>query len=154
MQFKIKLDKFNAFRIDSRINRLQHLGLLLFWIGIAMFCGIVSIFADKLTGAHKTAVAITAVATVIAVINLIILNVRRLHDFNLSWWWVLLIFIPGIGLLWEFLILTIPGSDRVNQYGPIPKEALRVYYVMMVSPLIVFFLTLFASLILDIDIFV
>lgn len=47
-------------------------------------------------------------------------TVRRLHDSDLSGWWVLLGLIPGIG--WIFIIYfgLRPGTASLNRFGPTP----------------------------------
>ena len=46
---------------------------------------------------------------------------KRLHDRNLSGWWVLLGFLPVIGNAWLLLNLgVLRGSDGENRYGPDP----------------------------------
>jgi len=47
--------------------------------------------------------------------------VRRLHDIGKSGWWVLIGFIPLVGLV--LLVFTLMDSQPgPNQYGPNPKE--------------------------------
>lgn len=57
------------------------------------------------------------------------LNVRRLHDRNMSGWFLLLLIVlsavPFIGILvsigWLVLML-LPGTPGPNKYGPDPKD--------------------------------
>ncbi len=46
--------------------------------------------------------------------------VRRLHDRDMSGWWVLLNLIPGIGFIILLVILIAPGTDGPNRFGPDP----------------------------------
>jgi len=46
------------------------------------------------------------------------LTVRRLHDINFNGWWVLLCFIPVIGLVALIVFACIPGTEGENKYGP------------------------------------
>lgn len=49
------------------------------------------------------------------------ISVRRLHDIDKDWVWILVSLIPVIGGIW-FLILTIQeGTRGDNQFGPDPK---------------------------------
>ena len=50
-------------------------------------------------------------------------GVRRLHDINRTGWWLLLVFVPGIG--WIVLIVwAIKRGDKgQNKYGPDPRQA-------------------------------
>lgn len=49
--------------------------------------------------------------------------VRRLHDVGRSGWWILIAFVPLIGLL-VLLVFTLQDSQpHPNEYGPSPKPA-------------------------------
>ena len=48
-------------------------------------------------------------------------GVRRVHDSNKSGWWILISFVPIIGLYIIVLLIT-DGSKGKNQFGPKPKK--------------------------------
>ena len=45
-------------------------------------------------------------------------TVRRLHDIDRSGWWVLIVFIPVIGLLVLIYWMVQPGTEGENRFGP------------------------------------
>ncbi len=45
-------------------------------------------------------------------------SVRRLHDIDRSGWWVLIAFIPIIGLIVLIYWYVQPGTDGENRFGP------------------------------------
>lgn len=47
---------------------------------------------------------------------------RRLNDLNRSGWWLLLFIVPLINLVMTIYLIFFPGSDDINDYGPIPCE--------------------------------
>lgn len=49
-------------------------------------------------------------------------SVRRLHDLDLSGWWVLVSFVPIIGALGLLLWMVQDGTPGANSHGPDPKE--------------------------------
>ena len=51
------------------------------------------------------------------------LSVRRLHDINFSGWWVLVGFIPVIGVVALIVFGCIPGTEGENKYGPVVVDA-------------------------------
>jgi uncharacterized membrane protein YhaH (DUF805 family)/glutaredoxin len=51
------------------------------------------------------------------------LSVLRTHDFNWSGWWVLLSFIPVVGVVFSLLLLFFPGSPGDNDFGEKPESA-------------------------------
>ncbi len=51
------------------------------------------------------------------------LTVRRFHDINFNGWWVLVGFIPFIGVIALIVFACIPGTDGENKYGPVVVDA-------------------------------
>ena len=50
--------------------------------------------------------------------------VKRYHDRDKSGWWILILFIPIIGLIWYIVELGfLPGTPGPNRYGPDPLAA-------------------------------
>lgn len=47
--------------------------------------------------------------------------VRRLHDTGRSGWWMLMIFIPLIGVIVLLVFMVMDGEASDNEYGPDPK---------------------------------
>ena len=52
----------------------------------------------------------------------IALGVRRLHDFNASGWWYLLVLIPLANIALFVFLLLKPGNNGGNRFGGNPKE--------------------------------
>ena len=62
--------------------------------------------------------------SILIIVNLIpvyAVGVRRIHDVNKSGWWVLISFVPIIGL-YIFVLLISDGSKGKNRFGPKPKK--------------------------------
>jgi uncharacterized membrane protein YhaH (DUF805 family) len=51
-------------------------------------------------------------------------SVRRLHDINRSGWWLLISFIPLVGLV-LFVFMLLPSEKMANEYGPNPDTNFR-----------------------------
>lgn len=49
---------------------------------------------------------------------LIILHIKRLHDFGVNGWWSMMTFVPFFGELMILGFCFIPGDDEENEYGP------------------------------------
>ncbi|MBO9710195.1 MAG: DUF805 domain-containing protein [Caulobacter sp.] len=47
---------------------------------------------------------------------------RRLHDTNRSAWWLLIAFIPLIGIVVLLVFYVLPGTVGPNKFGPDPKQ--------------------------------
>jgi len=53
-------------------------------------------------------------------------GILRLHDLNLSGWYLLLTFVPFIGGLFSLYLLFAPGNEDSNDYGYPPREGSRL----------------------------
>jgi len=51
----------------------------------------------------------------------IAVSMRRLHDTGRSGWWLLISFIPLIGVVVLFIFMVLDSHAADNQYGPNPK---------------------------------
>jgi len=49
------------------------------------------------------------------------IRVRRMHDLDKQWTWILITLIPLIGGIWFFVLTVLPGTEGDNQFGPDPK---------------------------------
>jgi uncharacterized membrane protein YhaH (DUF805 family) len=53
----------------------------------------------------------------------VIVQIKRWHDLNKSEWWVLINFIPVIGVLWSLKECGFQkGTQGANRFGPDPLE--------------------------------
>ena len=59
---------------------------------------------------------------VVAIICMIIVSIKRLHDMNRSGWFVLIAIIPIIGLIAVIWMGVVKGIDGDNQYGKDPLK--------------------------------
>lgn len=64
-----------------------------------------------LSGIYGLAVLIPSIAV----------SVRRLHDIGRTGWWMLLSFIPVIGLIVLLVFAVLDSQPGENKYGPNPK---------------------------------
>mgnify|MGYP003435207309 CR=1 FL=1 len=65
-------------------------------------------------------IAIPVILLNILLIQYFPLAVRRLHDFNVSGWWILISFIP-CGQLIVFWLIFKKGTEGANNYGERPE---------------------------------
>ena len=86
---------------------------------------------------------------VLYICNILQLKIKRLHDFNCSGWFVLLIFIPIIGWIWGLLIFVIPGSKGDNRFGAMPEDSSVLEFLIAVfwipALLLIIFCVLYLS---------
>lgn len=126
----MKQNKFSTLlkllTITSRINRRRHLTASLFWMATFFLPALLIFsFLDPFSGNLQMSAfvefmvdAFLVISMSISVINLTVLTIKRLHDFDLSAWAALPVLIPVLGMIWGLAIFFIPGSKSSNKYGP------------------------------------
>lgn len=106
------LKKYAVF--TGRSRRKEYWFFVLFSILIAIVVGIV----DGVTGLG----VLSPLYSLALLIPSIAVAIRRLHDVGKSGWWLLLGFVPLVGLVLLYFMVqdSQPGG---NEYGPNPKVA-------------------------------
>jgi len=107
---------------QGRLNRQP------FWIA-TLVLWLVSMgvtFVTSILFGSQSAVTtfVQAVVALVLLIPSLAVAVKRYHDRNKSGWWILIVFIPIIGLIWYIVELGfLPGTPGPNRYGPDPLGA-------------------------------
>ena len=65
-------------------------------------------------------VLIAGAIALVLTIGQFVLVAKRSHDLGLPGIFVLLLFVPVIGIGWLLLLAAMPGNQRTNAYGPPP----------------------------------
>lgn len=91
---------------------------LLIYIVLAVVDGVLGSFDARqgfglFTGIFALATAIPSIAV----------GVRRMHDIGRSGWWLLISFVPLVGVIWLLVYAARDGNPGVNAYGVDPKGA-------------------------------
>ena len=110
---------------QGRLNRLAYLKymiLLALIAGVSTF--IMSSMATFLTGDPNGMLvnAITGLWALAAGVGNVMLMIRRVHDLGKSGYFVLIAFVPVIGIIFSFALFCIPGQIGWNQFGSDPLE--------------------------------
>ena len=66
----------------------------------------------------------------IAVVVMLSLISRRLHDLGKSDWYYLLNFIPIINIVFPFYLIFWPGNSAVNKYGGPPGKGVNIRTIL------------------------
>jgi uncharacterized membrane protein YhaH (DUF805 family) len=113
------------FGFSGRIGRGQWwLAQLAGLVIIIVFAGILAVFAHpNAAGGFDNAgigvVLFVGAAVVLLVWINIASTVKRFHDRDKSGYWFLIVFVPYIGALWQFVECGfLAGSTGTNNYGP------------------------------------
>ena len=113
-----------SIRFSGRVPRR------VFWIS-ALLCSVLSWFVGWLYATlymtTMTEITWDFVTTAVGVFQIwlaviaVTIAVRRLHDVGRSGLWVLpIILIPGLGLIFWFVLGCLTGEEHDNRYGPDP----------------------------------
>ena len=102
----------NYFTIEGRAQRSQYWWFTLFMLLVYT----VTSFLDLLVGfpIFYMIAALGFLAPSICV------SIRRMHDHDKSGWWLLIGFIPVLGLLYLLYLFVMPGTAGDNNFGPDP----------------------------------
>ena len=107
---------------QGRLNRQP------FWIAtlVLWLVSMAVTFVTSILFGSQSAVTtfVQAVVALVLLIPSLAVAVKRYHDRNKSGWWILIVFIPIIGLVWYIVELGfLPGTPGPNRYGPDPLGA-------------------------------
>jgi len=106
------------FRPQGRISRTEFaLGTVLIWL-------ISTLLLLFLVRTGETAPFLVLPFFLVGLpltIGLAMLVVKRSHDIGLPGSFVLLLFVPVVGIVWLAALMFIPGNPAPNLYGPPPQ---------------------------------
>ena len=93
--------------------------LMMALVGLSLATGESSVEDDLPSG---PALVIFVIVVLGLIIPSLAVQIRRLHDQNMSGWWALLNLIPYLGGLVLLVLMLIPGTKGPNRFGPDPKQ--------------------------------
>ncbi len=118
------------FGFNGRIRRLQ------WWMGSLIIMGIVlaavvvvMTLVGAIYGDYRNAPAVVSmvfgsifIACYVSIIWIqLALGVKRLHDKDMSGWWMLITFVPFGGFVLLVILGFLDGTQGPNRFGPSPK---------------------------------
>lgn len=110
------LDAMRRYAVfNGRSTRTQ------FWL-FTLILGVILIacsILDALLGFDKQgALVVTGFVYVGHLLPLLAITVRRLHDIDRTGWWVLLCFVPLVGVVVLIVFACLPSTAGANRFGP------------------------------------
>ena len=109
----------NYAQFNGRSRRSEYWYFTLFNLIVVAVLALVDVLTVKIVGFGL----FRLVYTVAVFVPSIAVAIRRMHDTDRSGWWILLAFVPVIGLLAIFF-LAQDSSPGTNKYGRNPKLAI------------------------------
>jgi uncharacterized membrane protein YhaH (DUF805 family) len=129
--------EIKIFSLSERIGRVRY---LVYFLAAVLMCS--TAFYVIYAAAHLLPPALGQLVAMLALVFtrylmlpmiLCVLTIRRLHDFNASGWWSLLLVVP----LAVLVLLAIPGTKLDNRYGaPPPANGEFLNIAAVLGPLL------------------
>lgn len=111
------------FTSKGRLNRKSYIYRSLFLSLVLCVVQGVLTFATNTIDALELLFAVVAFGfSLFSFVSNIMMDVRRLHDLDLSGWWMLLMLVPLVNIFFALYMLFFKGTDGPNQYGDDPLQ--------------------------------
>lgn len=112
------------FTSKGRLNRKSYIYRSIFLSLVLSVIQAVLTFASNTIGALELLFAVLLlVSGIFGVVASIMMLARRLHDLDLSGWWMLLLCVPLINLFFAIYFYFFKGTEGPNQYGDDPLQS-------------------------------
>ena len=115
------IDKYYLSVLKRYVNFSGRAGRQAFWMFV-LFNFIISVALGMIDGVLGTNGILGSLYGLAVLIPQLGLSVRRLHDTGKSGWWLLIAFVPLLGILALIYFYVQDSQPGANQYGPNPKE--------------------------------
>lgn len=102
-----------SFTFSGRSSRSEYWWWMLAGILFQIICTIIAVLGN---------VGVAAIFPILLVLPTTTMIVRRLHDFEKSGWWLLIVLIPLIGILYLIYLFIQEGDMNENMYGSVPTN--------------------------------
>lgn len=112
------LKKYAVF--EGRARRKEYWFFVLFNFLIGVGLGIIDNVIG-LSGEGAAGGLLSLIYTLAVLVPSIAVAVRRLHDTDHSGWWLLIGFVPLIGIIVLFIFMVLDSQPGDNRFGPNPK---------------------------------
>ena len=102
--------------ISGRTARREFLAFNIFLILVTLFLVGFDILLGTFDEANNTGL-LSGLFLLFSLIPSFTVTARRLHDIDRSAWWMLILFIPLIGLIWFMVIVSFDSTAGDNRFG-------------------------------------
>ncbi|MEM7375807.1 MAG: DUF805 domain-containing protein [Bacteroidota bacterium] len=124
---QIMFDAFKKYAVfTGRSSRTEYWLFVVFCFLVGLAVAIITVVIGFSSGVPSYAIedlgeALGIVTTLALIIPAFAVGCRRLHDFNASGWWVLVMLIPLLGIIAFIIIGCVEGTKGPNRFGDDPK---------------------------------
>lgn len=111
------------FTSKGRLNRKSYIYRSLFLsLVLCIVQGVLTFATNTIDALELLFAVLLLVSGIFGVVASIMMLARRLHDLDLSGWWMLLFCVPLVNILFYIYILFFKGTEGPNQYGEDPLQ--------------------------------
>ena len=137
--------ELKIFSAQGRLGRVRYIGYsmglaLLINLAMAVLGGATVALGQIESGGEALSWlggGLLIILGLLALIVSLLLTIQRLHDFNGSSWWAVLILVPLANLVLYLTLLIMPGTQGPNRFGhPPPPNTTGVILLASILPLI------------------
>ena len=107
---------------SGRARRKEYWFFVLFNVIISLVLALIDVATDTFDSEVGIGLLGTIYGLAVMIPSIAVL-VRRLHDTNRSAWWILIAFVPLIGVIVLIVFMFLEGNPDDNDYGENPKFA-------------------------------
>jgi len=134
----------SLFSYKGRLSVLGYMARILFaYIAFFIALGISYVLLEEtpLSGAQLLVLVLIILPPFWVTTTLL---VKRLHDINMSGWWILTMYVPILGVIFSLYVGLLPGESQKNRFGnPAPfkkwEKPLGIFGAVVVVSASVFF---------------
>ena len=102
--------------VSGRTARLEFFSFSIFLIVVTLILVGLDILLGTFDEANSTGL-LSGLFSLFSLIPSFTVTARRLHDIDRSAWWMLILFIPLIGLIWFMVIVSFDSTAGDNRFG-------------------------------------
>ena len=124
----VKSNLVRKFVTDSRAIRSEFWWFYLASVPYFFFCTFIARLGMLMA-------ILSLAGSVLGLALIVCAMARRLHDCNMSAWWVLLLAIPSFGILILLVLMALPGTKGPNRFGPSPLDIPGFYEDILAQPI-------------------
>ena len=137
-----QLGQINILSAQGRLGRVRYIG---YSVGLAILVTLLALGVGGATAFMQGGSealgwlggGVIILLSIAALALSVLLGIQRLHDFDASGWWSVLMIVPLANLLFYLILLIMPGTQGPNRFGnPPPPNTLGVTLIALVVPLI------------------
>ncbi len=127
------VDTSSPFSSKGRFARSTYLaysfGTMFIVMLLAAALGATGLLSGNTAGMGPGATVAMALGYLVVLYVSTIFGIRRLHDLNWSGWWIVVMYIPIVGIVLAVPMLFFRGTAGVNSYGP-PRPPRTLHVVL------------------------